>query len=129
MQFLLGHSTDFIHIITDQEYVENLYRLCRKVNANLDDSNWVALGDNFKTLIKILSNNSQFVHTKDYVKILSILNMLIQITDYLKLDLCQDLTNYIIFSSNHSKLLFDFDNYWGQPNHYIALYKIKSLKS
>ena len=55
--------------------------------------------------------------------------MLIQITDYLKLDLCQDLTNYIIFSSNHSKLLFDFDNYWGQPNHYIALYKIKSLKS
>jgi len=69
LQFLLGHSTDFIHIITDQEYVENLYRLCRKVNANLDDSNWVALGDNFKTLIKILSNNSQFVHTKDYVKI------------------------------------------------------------
>ena len=123
LQFLLGHSADFIHIINDQEYIENLYRLCRKVNADLDVSNWIALGDDFKILIEILSNNSQFVHTEDYMKILSILNMLIEITDYLKLDLYQDLINCIKLSSSSSESTFDFNNYWGQPNHYLVLYK------
>ena len=123
LQFLLGQSTDFIHIINDQEYIENLFRLCRKVNADLDVSNWIALGDDFKILIEILSNNSQFVHTQDYMKILSILNMLIEITDYLKLDLYQDLINYIKLSSSSSESTFDFNNYWGQPNHYLVLYK------
>ena len=123
LQFLLGHSTDFIHIINDQEYIENLYRLCRKVNADLDVSNWIALGDDFKILIEILSNNSSFVHTEDYMKIISILNMLIEITDYLKLDLHQDLINYMMLSSSESESSFDFNNYWGQPNHYLVLYK------
>jgi|688.fasta_scaffold176345_4 hypothetical protein len=123
LQFLIGHSTDFIHIIDDEEFIEDIYKLCRKVNADLDHSNWAALGNNFKTLIEILSNNSEFVHTEDFTKIISILNMLIKITEYLKLDFYQDLINYIMFSSNHSELLFDFNNYWGQPNHYLALYK------
>ncbi len=123
LQFLIGHSTDFIHIIDDEEFIEDIYNLCRKVNADLDHSNWVALGNNFKTLIEILSNNSEFVHTEDFTKIISILNMLIKITEYLKSDLYQDLINYIMFSSNHSESSFDFNNYWGQPNHYLALYK------
>lgn len=123
LQFLMGHSTDFIHVVSDQEYIENLYRLCCKVNADLDDTNWIALGDDFRNLIEILTSSSQFVHTEDYIKILSILNMLIEITDYLKLDLYQDLIDYIMFSSNHSELSFDFNNYWGQPNHYLTLYK------
>ena len=49
--------------------------------------------------------------------------MLIEITDYLKLDLHQDLINYIMLSSSESESSFDFNNYWGQPNHYLVLYK------
>lgn len=123
LQFLLGNSTDFIHVINDQEFIEDLYILCCKINAELDDSNWVALGDSIKTLIEILSNYSRFIHTKDYDRIQSILNMLIEIVDFLKLGMYQDLINYITSPSNYSASSFDFNNYWGQPNHYLVLYK------
>lgn len=123
LQFLLGHSTDFINIIDDREFIEDLYKLCCKVNAELDNSNWIALGDHIETLIRILSNDSRFIHTNDYDRVLSILNMLIEIVDFLKLGMYQDLINYITSPSNYSASSFDFNNYWGQPNHYLVLYK------
>ena len=123
LQFLLGHSTDFINIIDDGEFIEDLYKLCCKVNAELDNSNWIALGDHIKTLIRILSNDPRFIHTNDYDRVLSILNMLIEIVDFLKLGMYQDLINYITSPSNYSASSFDFNNYWGQPNHYLVLYK------
>ena len=93
------------------------------MNAELDDSNWVLLGDHIKSLIKILSNDPRFIHTNDYDRVLSILKMLIEIVDFLKLGMYQDLINYIKLSSSSSESTFDFNNYWGQPNHYLVLYK------
>jgi hypothetical protein len=123
LQFLLGYSTDFIHVINDQILIEDLYILCCKVNAELDNSNWIALMDHIKTLIEILSKDSRFIHTNDYDRVLSILNMLIEIVDFLKLGMYKDLINYITSSSSFSASSFDFSNYWGQPNHYLVLYK------
>jgi hypothetical protein len=123
LQFLVGYSTDFIHVITDQDFIEDLYILCCKVNAELDSSNWIALEDHIKTLIEILSNDPRFIHTNDYDRVLSILNMLIEIVNFLKSGMYQDLINYITSSSSFSVSSFDFNNYWGQPNHYLVLYK------
>jgi len=123
LQFLLGYSTDFIHVITDPNFIEDLYILCCNVNAELDNSNWIALSDHIRTLIEILSKDSRFIHTNDYDRVLSILNMLIEIVDFLKFGMYKDLINYITSSSSFSASSFDFSNYWGQPNHYLVLYK------
>lgn len=123
LQFLLGNSTDFIHVINDQDFIEDLYLLCCKINDELDNSNWVALGHHIKTLIEILTNDSRFIHTNDYGRILSILRMITNIVDYLGLEMYQDLINHIKLSSCLNESSFDFSNYWGQPNHYLVLYK------
>ena len=75
------------------------------------------------TKTQIDFSDTRFIHTQDYYRILSILNMLIEIVDYIKLDLYQDLVKYLTSSSGSIDSSFEFNNYWGQPNHYLVLYK------
>jgi len=123
LQFLLGYSTDFMHAIDNSIVLNEIEVLCKDINQTLDKSDWPSLKIQFGSLLSLLYSNPCFVQTQDFKKIISIVKMLLFIIDLLIEKKYSELIEVIKLELVPSQSTFDFGNYWGQPNHYLALYK------
>jgi hypothetical protein len=119
LEFLLGvqlFSTSFLEIETSKIISQE----CTLLNTVLSDENWNAVAKSLENL-KLICTNSVDFNLNEKTKILVILDMLINISTLVIAEQWDSIVRLILDST--SGVGFNFNDFWGHPNHYLALKK------